>query len=135
MSKATVSRLFVAASVVVVAGLVIGLTALVVALVSGVVALGGRDVVAVNPAALAGMLVWLAIAALVIASGAVAALASWIGALLNTAQLEDKTWFAVLLVLGVFSFGWLAMIAYVVAGPDGSRQPELPRAIAAAPSS
>ena len=47
-------------------------------------------------------------------------LVSWIGALLNTAQLESKTWFLVLLLLGIFSFGLVAMIAYVVAGPDGT---------------
>jgi hypothetical protein len=45
---------------------------------------------------------------------------AWIGALLNTAQLDDKTWFVVLLLLGLFSFGLLAMIAYVIAGPDGA---------------
>jgi len=45
---------------------------------------------------------------------------SWIGALLNTIQLEDKTWFVLLLVLGLFSFGFVAMIAYVIAGPDGA---------------
>ena len=46
-------------------------------------------------------------------------LVSWIGALLNTWQLESKTWFAVLLLLGIFNFGFFAMIAYVIAGPDG----------------
>jgi len=39
-----------------------------------------------------------------------------------TAQLEDKTWFLVLLVLGLLSFGFFAMIAYVLAGPDGARR-------------
>jgi hypothetical protein len=47
---------------------------------------------------------------------------SWIGALVNTAQLVDKTWFIVILVLGLFSFGLVAMIAYVIAGPDGTAQ-------------
>jgi hypothetical protein len=54
--------------------------------------------------------------------GAIGGLVSWIGALLNTAQLEDKTWFIILLVLGLLSFGLFAMIAYVIAGPDGTRQ-------------
>ena len=52
--------------------------------------------------------------------GALAGLVAWIGAVLNTAQLEDKTWFIVLLVLGLLSFGFVAMIAYVIAGPDGT---------------
>jgi hypothetical protein len=44
---------------------------------------------------------------------------SWIGALLNTWQLESKTWFAVLLLLGIFNLGFFAMFAYLIAGPDG----------------
>ena len=44
---------------------------------------------------------------------------SWIGALLNTSQVESKAWFIALLLLGIFSLGVFAMIAYVIAGPDG----------------
>jgi hypothetical protein len=43
--------------------------------------------------------------------------------LLNTSQLESKTWFLVLLLLGIFSFGVIAMLAYVIAGPDGASEP------------
>jgi hypothetical protein len=52
-------------------------------------------------------------------SGLIAGLVAWIGALLNTWQLESRTWFAVLLLTGIFNFGFLAMVAYVIAGPDG----------------
>ena len=45
---------------------------------------------------------------------------SWIGALLNTSQLESKAWFLALLLLGIFNFGFFAMIAYLIAGPDGT---------------
>ena len=55
-----------------------------------------------------------------IVGGLIAGLVSWIGALLNTWQLESKTWFAVLLLLGIFNLGFFAMIAYLVAGPDGA---------------
>jgi hypothetical protein len=47
---------------------------------------------------------------------------SWIGALLNTWQLEDKLWFGALLVGGLLGLGVVAMIAYVLAGPDGTTQ-------------
>jgi uncharacterized membrane protein len=57
---------------------------------------------------------------LAIMGGLIGGLVSWIGALLNTSQLESKTWFLVLLVLGIFNFGIFAMIAYLVAGPDGT---------------
>jgi hypothetical protein len=40
--------------------------------------------------------------------------------LLNTSRLEDKAWFAALLVLGLISLGWVAMIAYVLRGPDSA---------------
>ena len=45
---------------------------------------------------------------------------SWIGALLNTWRLDSKTWFAILLLLGLFNLGFFAMIAYLIAGPDGT---------------
>jgi uncharacterized membrane protein len=66
------------------------------------------------------------LAGLVIMGGLVGGLVSWIGALLNTAALADKTWFILLLVLGLLSFGLVAMIAYVIGGPDGTRQPVAP---------
>jgi hypothetical protein len=64
----------------------------------------------------------------VIAGGLVSGLVAWIGALLNTWQLESKTWFAVLLLTGIFNFGFIAMVAYVIGGPDGSVAAARPRA-------
>ena len=57
---------------------------------------------------------------------------SWIGALLNTWQLESRTWFAVLLLLGIFNLGFFAMIAYLLVGPDGRAAAPSRRAPAAA---
>ena len=119
MSKATVTWLFIAAALTAVAGVVIAVAAVVVALAGGAVTIGGPAVVAIDGEAFGGTLAWLALASLAIGVGALAALASWVGALINTVQLEDKTWFVGLLVLGLLSFGWVAMIAYVVFGPDG----------------
>lgn len=69
------------------------------------------------------------------AIGGIVGLVAWIGALVNTYQIPDKTWFAVLLAGGVFGFafaliGFAAMVAYVIAGPDGMavRQPQSPAA-------
>ena len=106
MSKRTITRLFVGATVAVSAGAVLVLAAVWAAVASNWIVTATLVVV--------GSLAMLA--------GAVAAVVSWIGALLNTAQLADKTWFVSLLVLGLFSAGVLAMVAYVVAGPDGTRQ-------------
>jgi hypothetical protein len=104
MSKPTITRLFVGATVAVAAGLVLVLAALWTAVAS--------DLVVTVALVVVGSLALLA--------GAAAGVVSWIGALLNTAQLEDKTWFVSLLVLGLCSGGVLAMVAYVLAGPDGT---------------
>jgi hypothetical protein len=76
---------------------------------------------------------WTTIAVMVMgfalaAAGAVAQFVAWIGALINTYQLEDKIWFYVLLgggVLGIASglIPFATMIAYLTAGPDGSVAP------------
>src|ERR671910_44176 len=44
---------------------------------------------------------------------------AWIGAVLNTWQLESKAWFVALVLTGIFNFGFIAMVIYVIAGPDG----------------
>ena len=85
--------------------------------------MSGPDVVGVQPNAAAWTTVGLGlVAALAVIAGLIGGLVSWIGALLNTSQLEDKTWFVLLLVLGILSFGLVAMIAYVIAGPDGIKR-------------
>lgn len=58
------------------------------------------------------------------AIGGLVQLAAWIGALVNTYQLQDKTWFAVVLAGGLLGLafglvGLAAMVAYLIAGPDG----------------
>jgi hypothetical protein len=89
---------------------------------NGAFVMSGPDVTGVHSTPYASGIVGLAIvAALAIIGGFIGGLVSWIGALLNTSQREDKTWFIVLLVLGLLSFGLVAMIAYVIAGPDGSK--------------
>jgi hypothetical protein len=120
MSKSTVTRLFFGAIAALVVGLIVALATVVAAIAGGVVALGGPNVVTFDGQVFAESLPWLVLAAVLVAGGTLAAVGSWIGALLNTWQLGDKTWFVVLLVLGLFSFGWVAMTAYVVAGPDAT---------------
>ncbi|HEX9095592.1 MAG TPA: hypothetical protein VF990_05760 [Candidatus Dormibacteraeota bacterium] len=57
--------------------------------------------------------------------GSIVQFAAWVGALVNSYALPDKDWFLVLLVGGLLSFafapiGFVAMIAYVIAAPDGA---------------
>jgi hypothetical protein len=121
MAKMTVTRLFVGGFVAVAIGVVIALAAVLYAIAGGAITIGGAQGVFVKGGDLAGALLWLIIASLAIVSGTIAAIAAWLGALLNTAQLADKTWFVLVLLLGVFSLGWVAMLAYVLAGPDSTR--------------
>jgi hypothetical protein len=89
-----------------------------------VFSIGGPTVVTVNGGSFSWLMVALAIVGLLaMAGGAIAGLIAWIGALLNTVQLEDKTWFLLLLVLGLLSFGFVAMVVYLLVGPDGTAEP------------
>ena len=134
MSKRNVTRLFVAAVVAVGVGLVLGVGALWAALASDAIDIGGSEVIDVN----GGSGAWTALALAVVGSlailgGTVAAVVSWLAALLNTWELEDKAWFASLLALGLLGAGVVAMIAYVVAGPDGTKDGSHPVVATAAP--
>jgi hypothetical protein len=121
MSKATVVKLFVGSAISVVAGALLAFVTVWIGYANGVFVMEGPDVVGIEATPFAWTMVGLAIVAvLAMVGGFIGGLVSWIGALLNTAQVEDKTWFILLLVLGLLSFGVVAMIAYVIGGPDGT---------------
>jgi hypothetical protein len=133
MSKRNVTRLFVGAIVAVGLGLALGIAALWAALASDAIEVGGSHVVDLN----GGSGAWTALGLVLVGSlatlvGIVAAVMSWAAALLNTWQLDDKAWFGSLLALGLLGFGVVAMIAYVVAGPDGTSRSVAPPALVGA---
>lgn len=122
MPKVTVVKVFVGSALAVGAGILLALVAVLLAYANGVFVMSGPDVTGIQSTPFAWTMVGLfALAMVTIIGGFVGGLVSWIGALLNTAQVEDKTWFIVLLVLGLLSFGIFAMIAYVIGGPDGTQ--------------
>jgi hypothetical protein len=122
MSKPVITRLFVGGLVAFVAGLVVTIFAGLAAFAGTDVTFNGSEVTRVRIDAATWWSIGIAtIGVLAMAGGAIAGLVAWIGALINTAQLPDKLWFILLLVLGLFSFGLIAMVAYVLAGPDGTR--------------
>lgn len=119
MPKHTIVRLFLASVVAAVAATVLLLVAGGLAVANDVFVMRGPDVVGIRPGTFGWVMVALAvIAVLVLVGAAIAQFVAWLGAVLNTARLEDKTWFVILLVTGLLSFGVLAMIVYVIAGPD-----------------
>ena len=120
MSKTTVTKLFIGSGIAIIAGAITAFVAVALALANDAFAMSGADVVGVRGSAIAWSMLGLGIAGgLAFVAGLISGLVSWIGALLNTWQLESKTWFAVLLLLGIFNIGFFAMVAYLVAGPDG----------------
>ena len=131
MSKSSITRLFIGSLIAVAAGGVLAIVAVALAMANDLFILAGADIVGIRWSPLAWSLLGLGIvSSLAIAGGMIGGLVSWIGALLNTWQLPSKTWFAVLLLLGIFNVGFLAMVAYLIAGPDGRRPETQPTALA-----
>lgn len=121
MTKATVTKIFLGGVLAAVAGAIVGMAAVGIGYANDVFVMNGQEIVGLRTSALTWSLLGVGIVgALAMAAGAIAGLVSWIGALLNVSQLESKTWFVVLLLLGIFNFGIFGMIAYIIAGPDGS---------------
>ena len=121
MTKATVKRLFIGSVLAAGAGSIIAISAVWLAMANDVFVMNGGDIVGIQSSALAWILGGFGLGGALAFTGAlIGGLISWIGALLNTSQLESKRWFLGLLLLGIFNFGFFAMIAYVIAGPDGT---------------
>jgi hypothetical protein len=122
MTKSTVTKIVIGSLFAIAGGVVLLATGLFLAYVNGAFIMRGPDVVGMHPSAFTWSMAGVAVVGtLAVIGGALAQFVAWIGALLNTSRLEDKTWFILLLVLGLLSFGFIAMLVYVVAGPDGTR--------------
>jgi hypothetical protein len=120
MFKSTVTKLFIGSLIAFGAGVIVATFAIALAVANDVFVMDGNDIAAIQGGTLAWVLIGLAIlGVLAAAGGVIAGFVAWIGAVLNTWQLDSKAWFVGLLLLGIFNFGFIAMIAYVIAGPDG----------------
>jgi hypothetical protein len=125
MPKPTVVKLFLGSAFAFVAGILLAIVGVWFAYANGAFVMSGPDVTGIETTPFAWAMVGIfVLAILAIIGGLIGGLVSWIGALLNTAQVDDKTWFIMLLVLGLLSFGIVAMIAYVIGGPDGTQSKE-----------
>jgi phage shock protein PspC (stress-responsive transcriptional regulator) len=121
MTKATVTKIFLAGVLAAIAGGIVVLVTGGIAYTNDVFIMNGQEVVGLRSGPLTWTLLGVGlVGALAMAAGAIAGLIAWIGALLNVSQLESKIWFVVLLLLGLTNFGILGMIAYIIVGPDGS---------------
>lgn len=131
MPRKTVQQIFVWTLVAVIAGLVLMTAALITLLSNHAFIMDGPDVVGFRPGPLMWTTVGIGVAgALLIIGGAIGQFVAWIGALVLTVELTDKTWFVVLLVTGLLGVGPVGMIVYLIAvkEPDNRalRQPQRP---------
>jgi hypothetical protein len=123
MTKATVTKIFLAGVLAAIAGGIVVLVTGGIAYTNDVFTMNGQEVVGLRSGPLTWTLLGVGlVGGLAMAAGAIAGLIAWIGALLNVSQLDSKVWFVVLLLLGLTNFGILGMIAYIIAGPDGSNR-------------
>jgi hypothetical protein len=121
MTKPLINRIFVGSLAAIVAGILLALVTVAAVLCTGTWTLSGSEVTSFELAPAATWTFGFAIVGgLLIVAGSIGQFVAWIGALVNTARLQDKTWFVVLLVTGLLSFGFIAMLVYVLAGPDGT---------------
>src|SRR5690242_8501009 len=129
MSKASITRMWIAGLIVLVAGLAMGGISLGLMLANGgtwepAVSGNGSDFVPTINGFFWTTVGFMIVGFTIAVAGGIVQLAAWIGALVNTYQIEDKAWFVILLVGGILGlvsgvFGFAAMVAYLVAGPDG----------------
>lgn len=143
MSKPTIVKTWLAGLVALAGGLILAMGGVFVMLAFG----GSFTRVSdtnwdFNPALDAAF--WMSVAiislgGLIAVVGSIVQLVAWVGAVVNSYPLPDRTWFMVLLIGGVASFvfapaGFAVMIAYIIAAPDGEpyRRQTLPAPVAPA---
>jgi hypothetical protein len=120
MTKSMIVKLFWGSLIGLVAGLVLMGITVALAINNHIFVMSGPDVTGIKSGALSWTLLGLmGLAVLLLLFAAVAHFVAWIGAVLNTAHLPDKTWCVVLLVVGLLGLVFIATVAYVIAGPDG----------------
>jgi hypothetical protein len=125
MTKSLVVKLFWGSLIALAAGLVFMGVSAALAISNDIFVMSGPDVTGIKSGALAWTLLGLmGLAILILLLSAVTHFVAWIGAVLNTANLPDKTWFVVLLIVGLLGFVFIATVAYVIAGPDGVKAKE-----------
>ena len=119
MHKTLIRKLFVGSLIALAGGLVLLAVAGGLAIANSSLVKNGPDVTGIHATALGWVMIGLAgVAIVVLIAAAITQFVAWVGAVISTAQLQDKTWFIVLLVTGLLSFGFIAMVVYLIAGPE-----------------
>ena len=130
MSKHMIARLFFGSLAAFLGSMLVAAAAVMVAVNREVFIMNGPDVVGVR----SGTGAWAALtlgvlAVILLLTSAVGGFVSWVGALAATGSRTDKSWFIVLLVLGLLSIGFLATLIYLVAGPPDELERAAPSVV------
>jgi len=121
MTKSTIARLFVGSLIAIIGGIVLLMIGILVGYANGAFVMSGPHLQGIESTPFAWSMVGLGVLGiLAILGGGIGQFVAWIGAVLNTSRLDDKTWFILLLVLGLLSFGFIPMIIYLLVGPDST---------------
>lgn len=114
MTRTAVARLFLVS----VSAIGVGIELLFVAGILGSLSPSSANG-SIMPTPLAyGMVTFAAIGTGLMAGGVLGQLVAWIAAVINTIKLEDKTWLVALVILGLLSIGFAALVAYLIGAPD-----------------
>ena len=121
MSRSVIAKLFYGSLAAIVLAIVLITVAVGLVIATSSLLMDGPDVVGVQ-APFGGVLFALAaLASLLLVVASIAQLVAWIGALIETAALENKTWFVILLVTGILGLVLIPMLVYLLAEPDPRR--------------
>ena len=130
MSKQMIARLFFGSLAAFLGSMLVAAAAVMVAVNREVFIMNGPDVVGVRPGTGAWAALTLGVLAVILLlTSAVGGFVSWVGALAATGRRTDKSWFIVLLVLGLLSIGFLATLIYLVAGPPDELERAAPSVV------
>jgi hypothetical protein len=122
MSRRAIRRRFLAGLVGLLLGLALGACSLALGNAAGMYVLEQGAIVGVRLTSLGYVAVAVAAgAALTLVGGLLAVVIAWSAAMANARAAMSRRWFVGLVVLGVPTFGVLAVLAYVTAGPDQLR--------------
>lgn len=121
MSRSVIVKLFYGSLAAIALAIVLIAVAIGLVVATSSLLTDGPDVVGIQTPFGWAMVVVASLAVLLFIAASTAQLVAWIGALIETAPLENKTWFVVLLVTGILGFGLIAMLVYLLSEPSPAR--------------
>jgi hypothetical protein len=139
MTKETITRTWLAGIIAIAVGLVVAGVAAALMLAYGGTFVrapsgNGYDFTPTPGGTFWATMAFIGLGGLLAFCGMVVQFVAWIGALVNSYQLQDKMWFLLTLLLGLIGLGLVVMIVYIIAAPDGYAPNAEPEAKASGPT-